>query len=1105
MNRALGLSGLALGLCLAGTMGLAADSGQFRATPLEGGAAVSLPKSAKGEVSVIVKWASPSLAAYKGGIAGLSATSAQGGKRLDPSSPGARAYSKFLADKEKNFEGAMKARIPGARLVHRFRNIIGGVSVVLPKDRVKELSRLPGVEAVYPDTILALDTNRSPVNIDVPALWNKLGGQNRSGRGIIVGIVDTGIWPEHPSVAPAGMPAPPAKWHGTHCEFGSAVPGDAAFACNNKLIGAQRFMATFDAFGGGAGTPLPGEFLSVRDNNGHGSHTATTAAGNANVVTPGGQVVSGMAPKAHLAAYKVCFTIPDSRGSCYSSDSAAAIEQAIADGVDVINFSIGGGNSPYSEVVSLAFLDAYDAGVFVAASAGNDGPGANTVGHREPWVTTVAATTTDKGFNGSADLAATGASLTVTGKSSTGNVNSAAPIVLSATATGYNDDLCLNAAPAGSLTGKIVACKRGTNARVSKGVNVLAGGAVGMILYNPAPNTLNADSHALPALHIDNVQGAALVAFLTANPAATSNIIGGADDLTGIRDQVAGFSSRGGSAQQLGISKPDVGAPGVDILAAQTPLLAAVTTAGLVNGQLFQIISGTSMASPHVAGTAALLKQSHPDWTPGQIKSALMMTANVDNLINDTGTATNNFDAGTGRITAFYADRPGVTIADSGDNYVLLQDNLSVANYPSLYVPTLAGKVTVQRTLKSVETASRKWSIWVESSDGLFVSVPSSVTIAGGASKTISIGIDASDVPLGETRFATVRMESVKGVSKIGLRFPVTVVRKQAGINLTQSCAPTTVLAAGAAGGPTNTVCTVTAVNNLATAQAVQIVDKVPGQLKVKSVSGGTRTGNTVRGAATLSASLPPGVNVVSGTSPAGYLPLALFGVPVTGGIGDETIVNFNVPAFVYAGTTYTRIGIVSNGYVVVGGGTGADVNFNNQSLPNGAVPNNVLAPFWSDLDPSQAAAGDGVRVGTLTDGVNNWIVVDFQNVPNFSSAAQKNSFQIWIGFDGTQDVSFVYDAITNGEGGALTVGAENAGGTSGANWYYNGTGSLPTAATELNVTSTPAQAGGSLTFSYTAAGAYFGPWKTCAEMTAAGIFGTSTACVNGTTADSIP
>jgi subtilisin family serine protease len=1080
----------------------------FQAQSLEPTGTQSLPKSARGEVSVIVKFQGDPMATYAGGIPGFPGTSAAvtGTRRLDPTSPAARAYEAWLALKEQNFEQAVRGRIAGARVVHRFRKILGGVTVVLPADRVKEIAALPGVEAVYPDVLLTLDTNRSVEFIGAPALWNKVGGEGKAGEGVIVGIIDSGIWPEHPSLADTGYPEPPAKWTGTACQFGSAKPGDAPFTCNNKLIGASRHMTTFDTFGP---PPLPGEFFTARDNNGHGSHVATTAAGNADVPAPTGNRVTGVAPRAHVAAYKVCFTnAMNGQGQCFTSDSAAAVEQAIEDGVDVLNFSVGGGANPYTDVVSLAFLDAYAAGIFVAAAAGNSGPAANTTDHREPWVTTVAATTTDKGFGGSASLSAGGgAALTVTGASATVNLSSAAPVVLARTvedgvmgggpacmgiAEDESEALCCNPFPAGSLAGKVAVCKRGTNARVSKSFNVAAGGAVGMILYNvdPTINSINPDVHAVPSVHIDVAQGTSLLAFLGANPAASATIAGGSNDFTGQGDVMADFSSRGGPGQTLGISKPDVGAPGVNILAGNTNRPAFPDTPA---GQLFQIISGTSMASPHVAGAGALLRQLHPDWTPGQIKSALMMTATTENTVKEDGTTpTTPFDIGSGRIDLTRAGKPGLTISETAENFILLQNNLFTANYPSLYVPVLAGKAVVERTLKSVDSRTRQWKIDVDAPPDVRILTSHQVTLRRGQERDIVIFVDASQVPLGETRHASLQFKGGHGHDDVDLVFPITVVRRQGDVTLNKVCEPLVFPKGG------TTTCTIDATNTTFEDQSVSIFDLVPFELDVNSISGGFRLGNLVLFNGTLTAAVPPQVSIDPGDSPAGYLPLAPLGVPKQPGIGDETIVNFNTPPFVFAGTTYTRLGVVSNGYLVVGGGAAADVQFLNQNLPNPARPNNVLAPFWTDLNPGMTGPSDGIRVATLSDGVNTWLVVDYQNVPNFTMGTGANSFQVWIGLNGVEDISYTYGPVTMGDGELLTVGAENLFGNSGENFYFNGTGMLPNSTTQLRVTGTAPQPGETHRITFTARGRRTGQWRNCAEMFSDAVFGVATSCVSG-------
>ncbi len=212
-------------------------------------------------------------------------------------------------------------------------------------------------------------------------------------------------------------------------------------------------------------------------------------------------------------------------------------------------------------------------------------------------------------------------------------------------------------------------------------------------------------------------------------------------------------------------------------------------------------------------------------------------------------------------------------------------------------------------------------------------------------------------------------------------------------------------------------------------------------------------------------AACSPEVNIGPGTSPAGYLPLSLFGVPVIAGVTDDSVTNFNVPAFSYAGQTWTQIGIASNGYAIVGGQTNpADNTFVNQLFPNPTRPNNVLAPFWTDLNPQ---AGGALRIGLLTDGVNTWIVLDWEAVRYFSTTDTVN-FQIWIGILGdptpVEDITYPYGPIQGaGNGNALTVGAENQFGDRGDNEYFSffgggSTGTLPANGTELRVTtSTPA------------------------------------------------
>lgn len=1046
-----------------------------------------------GMVSVIVKLDVDSVASYDGSVPGLAATNptVAGTDKLDLNSPTAQQYQAYVDGIQQEFEATATRSLAGAEITNRFDVILGGVSMVIPADQISTLTKLPGVVAVYPDELLHLDTDNSPQFIGAPTAWNLAGGQESAGEDVVVGVLDTGIWPEHPSFSdpdPSGKPyGPLATWNGTSCQFGSAVPGDVPFTCNNKLVGAARFMATYSALN----TLLPDEYLSARDDDGHGTHTSSTATGNANVAAsifgvPRG-VISGIAPRARVAMYKVC-----GDAGCYSSDSAAAVQQAIQDGVNVINFSISGGTNPYSDAVSLAFLDAYNAGVFVAASAGNSGPSAETTGHREPWVMTVAASTHDRAFENTATVTADGgASLALTGASITQGVGPA-PVVIPA-----SDVQCNAPFAAGSVAGQIVVCQRGTTGRAEKGYNVLQGGAVGMILYNQstAVTDLETDNHYLPTIHVQYVDGAALLNFIAANTNVQATLTAGVK-VAAQGDVMASFSSRGGPGQTLGVSKPDITAPGVQILAGHSPqhLSPPAGVALGPQGELFQSIAGTSMSSPHIAGAGALIKALHPDWSPGQIKSALMTTANTSVVKEDGVTPATPFDDGSGRVDLNQAGTAGLTFNETGENYLTFQDHLWDANYPSLYVPVMPGSITVKRTVHNETNQTRTWKLSVSSPPDVKVTVPKSIRLKRNGLGHFDIKVDAPQVPLGEVRHAMVVFTS----GSEQLHFPITIVRRQPAVTLTKTCDPATITKYDPrVGVVSTTTCAMTIQNNSFTPATVSLYDRLPKQLQLVGFTGGLGFAHGVTFDGVLAGAQPPDITIGPGVSPAGgYLPLSAFGIAPISGVGDDTITNFNVPAFVYAGQTYTRLGVGSNGTLVVGGSAGAtDATPVNQSFPDDTRPNNVLAPFWTDLNP---ATGGAVRIATLTDGVNTWIVVDWDAVREFSSP-NTNTFEVWIGINGMQDISYAYGPIGGtGDGGLLTVGAENEFGNRGQNYYYNGTGTLPGNGTQLVVSGVPGAAGEIHVVTATAKGVRLGAWTNCAELDADLIAGTNIACASG-------
>ena len=391
-------------------------------------------------------------------LAGNDATSAPAGQKLNVHSAAAQAY----AGKIKNEQASAMAKV-GATALRQFTVTTNGFSAELTAKQAAGLAADPNVFAVTKNSLRQIQTDKSPDFLDMPAVWSQLGGRADAGKGIVVGVLDTGIWPESASFQ--GAKAAPGSWVGA-CEAGVNFPVNT---CNSKIVGARYYVDGF-----GKKNLAKSEYLSPRDGDGHGSHTASTAAGNiVNNVTIDGQnfgTISGMAPGASIAAYKVCWTGKTDDG-CATADMVAAIDDATADGVDVINFSIGSSSeSPVYDPTEWAFLFAARAGVFVSASAGNSGPGVSTLDHPSPWLTTVAASThkiNEKQLVLGDGQTFVGASTTVTLPDLTPMVMSEASAAAGQTAA--NARLCTPGSldPA-KVTGKLVVCIRGVIARADK-------------------------------------------------------------------------------------------------------------------------------------------------------------------------------------------------------------------------------------------------------------------------------------------------------------------------------------------------------------------------------------------------------------------------------------------------------------------------------------------------------------------------------------------------------------------------------------------------------------------------------------------------------------
>ena len=637
-----------------------------------------------------------------------------------------------------------------------YTNVLNGFSALISHDEAVALAARPEVALVMPDVMRYPTTDASPEFLGLTQ-GNEAWGRGIDGRGVVVGVIDTGIWPEHPSFADDGTYPEADVSPALPCEFGNTAhnPADLPFECQNKLVGARQVLPTYRALIGAEDF----EFDSARDDNGHGSHTAGTSAGNNGVPASAfGRdlgTVSGIAPRAHIIAYKGLGALGG-----FSSDLALAIDFAVADGADVINYSIGGG-AGLTGPDDLAFLFAADAGVFVAASAGNSGPGAGTIGGPAnlPWVTTVAASTQSRFFPGRVIL---GDGQVFEGASLTPGVGNS-PLVDAADAGG---DLCLlGTLDPSVVSGAIVLCRRGTNARVEKSQAVLEAGGVGMILYeNSDVNNLFTDPHSVPTVHVDNTPGLAIKDYIAtaADPVARLRV----PNLTTTWDSapsITFFSSRGPNTVGPDIIKPDITAPGIQILAANSPY------AG--DGEFFQAIAGTSMSSPHIAGIFALLSQRHPDWSAAAARSAVMTTAHQDVVDNDRVTQAGPFDTGSGHVDPGIPAIPGSMfqpglVYDAGFNDYLgflcaeapevfldpvatcaLLESLGFStdpsnlNYPSIGIAQLAGSQTVTRTVTNVGQP-QTYNVSVDAPPGFDVTVsPSSFTINPGESVSYDVTI----------------------------------------------------------------------------------------------------------------------------------------------------------------------------------------------------------------------------------------------------------------------------------------------------------------------------------------------------------------------------
>lgn len=682
-----------------------------------------------------------------------------------------------------------------AKVLYRYTEAINGIAVNLTRAQALKVSRLDGVAAVQVDFERELTTDKGPEWIGADTIWDgtnvPAAFEGNKGEGVIVGILDSGLNPENPSFADVvpvedggdgydhTNPLGAGNYLGM-CDPANTAQYVADWGCNDKLIGYYNFENL-----AAGGNPFDDPY----DDDGHGSHTGSTTAGNqvdATAYAEGGDFsvtrqIKGVAPHANIIGYDVC------DGGCQGFSILASINQAILDDVDVINYSIGSAaaSNPWTDADAVAFLNAREAGIHVATSAGNDGPGAATLGSPGdvPWMTTVGATTHDRKYVSSVvDIAATsGATLgDIAGAGLSGPTDGAYPVVDAATIN--NNPLCeIGKFPAGTdLTGKIVICNRGVTGRVEKGEVVAGLNAEGMILANDqaSGNSLNGDAHALPTAHISYADGQALRTFMAANAGTEAALSGAVEDIKDENgDIMAAFSSRGPN-RAVSMISPSVSAPGVDILAA----------AGAENEVVWEFISGTSMASPHTAGALTLLKGMQlglPDaeqWSPAEAQSALMTTSERD-ITDSDGTAADWFDMGSGRIELRRAAKAGFVLDEDRAGY-LAANPASGGDVRELNTASMADDECLQtcewtRTLTGTATGAGTWTVSVENiSEGITLDADVdtvALTAGGTADVTVTATVDAG-MPTDEWLFGTLVLTPPAGSEAPEAHLPVGVL-----------------------------------------------------------------------------------------------------------------------------------------------------------------------------------------------------------------------------------------------------------------------------------------------------------------------------------------
>lgn len=774
----------------------------------------------------IVQLRSPSAAEHHASLTkknmAVRMSTGQAPARFDKDNATVQAYTARL-DEEQQRIFSMAG--PDARKIYDYKYGLNGFAARMSIADAQKLEGLPDVLNVWEDEVRPLAIHHS---VNFLGLFDSEAGLRSEhaldGDGIVIGVIDSGIAPEHPAMQDTRKADRPRSCRGSWaettllgrwlCRRFDKLPDEPAFDeledwngecetgvrfdashCNNKLVGARWFIDGAENTG-----PIDdNDFRSPRDADGHGTHTATTAAGNRTSASIFGTLigdVEGMAPKARIAVYKACWLRPnDSRASCNTSDLARAVDAAVADGVDIISYSIGSSMREVTAPDDVALMAATKAGVLAVVAAGNDGPNLATIGSPAggPWVITAAASS--RTGESSVEAFQVLAPPSIAGKFASKEALFSPPLSerdpieaelvlvddddtsLPSGSVGITSDGCQPLVNGDEVSGNIALMQRSGCLFTDMVKNAEDAGAIAALIYNIAgdPVVMFGESGLvdIPALMMGQADANLILAEIDAENEVTvvlekSFLLTTSD----AGDRMASFSARG-PGPVADILKPDVTAPGINIIAGFTPDPANATP-----GENFAYLSGTSMSTPHVAGVAALLRQAHPEWSPAAIKSALITSARQDLQLPDSVTAANPFDYGGGHIVPNDALEPGLVYDASNDEYdAFACGTASPAateercvelagaghsfyardlNQPSISISRLASQQTVSRHVTNVSDESQSYSVEVSAPPGVSVNV-NPPTLSLGPLQTASFDVSLSYVsgPLDFWRFGS--------------------------------------------------------------------------------------------------------------------------------------------------------------------------------------------------------------------------------------------------------------------------------------------------------------------------------------------------------------